>query len=207
MKTIWKFPLPYADNPVVDMPLGSRVFAVGVQNGGIVVWAHVETANKRKARHKFFIVGTGQAMPERHVRHIGTVQIGALVRHVFESEFPPIAGGHFLMRMWSVPPHYMCRKHLLGEHVEMHMFAGSIAKGTSMRGYLDGGLLEIHKIRERHDVLAEEMLRRGYTHNSPIDIPDMEPEGAVDILLNVWELSVRCAECAERIRATLENST
>jgi hypothetical protein len=30
------------------------------------------------------------------------------------------------MRMWMVPPKVMCRKHLLGEHVEIHMLAGSL---------------------------------------------------------------------------------
>ena len=38
------------------------------------------------------------------------------------------------MRMWMVPVQYMCRKHLLGEHVEHHMLVGSIHKGLSMRG-------------------------------------------------------------------------
>ena len=36
------------------------------------------------------------------------------------------------MRMWNVDPKLMCNKHLLGEHVEMHMFFGTIQKGISM---------------------------------------------------------------------------
>ena len=35
------------------------------------------------------------------------------------------------MRMWNVDVTKMCNKHLLGEHVEMHMFVGIIIKGTS----------------------------------------------------------------------------
>ena len=33
------------------------------------------------------------------------------------------------MRMWLVNPALLCRQHLLGEHVEMHMFAGHILEG------------------------------------------------------------------------------
>ena len=32
------------------------------------------------------------------------------------------------MRMWLVPPQLMCDQHLLGEHLEMHMFIGTIRK-------------------------------------------------------------------------------
>lgn len=45
------------------------------------------------------------------------------------------------MRMWMVPPELMCRQHLLGEHVELHMFVGAINKGTSvvtLPGYCEG---------------------------------------------------------------------
>ena len=30
------------------------------------------------------------------------------------------------MRMWGVDPKQMCRQHLLGEHVELHMQAGAV---------------------------------------------------------------------------------
>ena len=36
------------------------------------------------------------------------------------------------MRMWLVPPSHMCRKHLLGEHVELHMLLGTLKKGKSI---------------------------------------------------------------------------
>ena len=41
------------------------------------------------------------------------------------------------MRMWMVNPEILCRKHLLGEHVELHMLVGWIIKGKSIQGYLD----------------------------------------------------------------------
>lgn len=78
------------------------------------------------------------------------------------------------MRMWMVEPRHMCRKHLMGEHVEMHMFLGSMLKGVSMRGYCANNLMEPEQLKARHDALAVEMERRGYTHNSHMDQCDFE---------------------------------
>lgn len=52
------------------------------------------------------------------------------------------------MRMWMVDVKCLCRKHLLGEHSETHMFTGTIKKGTSILGYLKNGLLETHNIKK-----------------------------------------------------------
>lgn len=38
------------------------------------------------------------------------------------------------MRMWMVDPATMCDRHLLGEHAEIHMAIGTIAKGRSVAG-------------------------------------------------------------------------
>ena len=68
-----------------------------------------------------------------------------------------------------VDPRIMCRQHLLGEHVEIHMFAGIIDRGYSVKGYLEQGLLEVHNLYERHEELVREMKRRNYRHDSEID--------------------------------------
>ena len=78
------------------------------------------------------------------------------------------------MRMWMVDPKIMCRKHLCGEHVEHHMFIGTIKKGTKVDGYLRNNLLEPLSIFQRHQELSNEMLRRGYNHNSPLEECDCE---------------------------------
>jgi len=97
--------------------------------------------------------------------------------------------------MWNVNPRMMCRKHLLGEHVEMHMFAACIRKGISLQGYLDNQLVELHNIKKRHDILAEEMKQRGYNHNSEL-VSDREIHaGYVDKKANLAELKRRCADC------------
>jgi len=107
------------------------------------------------------------------------------------------------MRMWGVDPRIMCRQHLLGEHVEMHMLVGSLRKNISVQGYIDDGLVNLHHIRSRHDDLVTEMIRRGYNHNSPLPAylryvrKYLNQMGKVDITANVRELASRCDECCK----------
>ena len=102
------------------------------------------------------------------------------------------------MRMWDVRPTVMCRKHLLGEHVEMHMAVGSIRRNKSISGYTDNGLLDTSKIKERHDALVIEMRARGYKHYSIMLYDDVLNDGSVDADDNLIALCARCAECSER---------
>jgi len=100
------------------------------------------------------------------------------------------------MRMWNVAPRLMCDQHLLGEHVEMHMFVGAMRKGVSMQGYIDGGLLEPAKLNSRHDELVQEMERRGMKHKSPLpEHPPLFEKGLVDSAGNLVELAKRCPAC------------
>ncbi len=99
------------------------------------------------------------------------------------------------MRMWMVPPRKMCRKHLLGEHVEIHMVVASLRLGKSVAGFLEKGLLELHSLRQRHDELVAEMLRRGYRHNSPLGPVPRRKGGKIDRRANRLELARRCPEC------------
>ncbi|MBN2121879.1 hypothetical protein JW721_02380 [Candidatus Micrarchaeota archaeon] len=103
------------------------------------------------------------------------------------------------MRMWNVPPKCLCRKHLIAEHCECHMYAGAIRKKRSIRGHIEKGQVETHNIQRRHDELAKEMLRRGYNHNSPLNFQTKRREGKVDSKANLIELSRRCKECRKRI--------
>ena len=105
------------------------------------------------------------------------------------------------MRMWGVLTKYLCRKHLLGEHVEMHMFVGTIRKGVSIQGYLDRGLVDPGRIFDRHEELAAEMLRRGMNHQSPLDNLGCRITKPVDQAANIAELSRRCPECRALIEA------
>lgn len=100
------------------------------------------------------------------------------------------------MRMWMVNPKKMCRKHLLGEHVELHMFVGTIKKGISIQGYIDNGLVNPRMIKKRHKELVKEMERRGYNHNSPLKIKCSKlPVHFVDINVSKFELNKRDCSC------------
>jgi hypothetical protein len=100
--------------------------------------------------------------------------------------------------MWLVPPDALCRQHLTGEHVEMHMLVGTIAAGKRLDGYLARGLVEPANIAARHDALAAEMTRRGMHHHSPLQQPDVSryDRGHVDVDESRRELRRRCKECA-----------
>lgn len=104
------------------------------------------------------------------------------------------------MRQWLVDPRIMCRKHLLGEHVEHHMFVGTINKGGSMTGFLENNLLEPLSLTARHQELVAEMTRRGYNHKSPL--PSFEQFGyehvVIDREASLQELLRRCPDCRQR---------
>jgi len=67
-----------------------------------------------------------------------------------------------------VPVSKMCNKHLLGEHVEIHMFVGTIKKGISINGYIKNDLLEPKSIYSRHEEISKEMIKRGFNHKSKL---------------------------------------
>ena len=99
------------------------------------------------------------------------------------------------MRMWMVDPRRLCNQHLLGEHVELHMLVGSIRKKKTLAGFVDGGLVELHNIRQRHRELVVEMKRRGFHHASPLPAFGTQRGGKIDRKQNLEELKRRCADC------------
>lgn len=105
------------------------------------------------------------------------------------------------MRMWGLYPKMLCKKHLIGEHGEMHMFIGTIKKGKNIRGFIEDGLVEVQNIVKRHDLLAEEMVERGYNHNSPLPKGTEKllwKSGHLDLEANILDLFNRCPECKKR---------
>lgn len=116
------------------------------------------------------------------------------------------------MRMWMVPPAIMCRKHLLGEHVEHHMFVGTINKGISVAGYLRDNLLKPMSLLQRHTLLSGEMAKRGYNHKSDLHMPRLlwinlsreERWTKIDREASLGELIRRCPECRARYEESLK---
>lgn len=103
-----------------------------------------------------------------------------------------------------IDPRTMCRKHLLGEHGEIHKHRHnfvkhhSVDKRVSYPAQIIPALME-----ERHDELAAEMVRRGYNHKSPYQLPDLSylPHGKRYPMFsseaNTEDLASRCPECLQ----------
>ena len=104
------------------------------------------------------------------------------------------------MRMWMVDPKIMCRQHLLGEHVEIHMFIGTLNRNKTVKGYLEKGLLEVHNLYSRHEQLVKEMKQRGFNHCSTVDKKWQSAKkcGNIDKEKNLEELLKRCPRCKLR---------
>ena len=102
--------------------------------------------------------------------------------------------------MWMVDPRILCTQHLLGEHVETHMFVGHLLAGRKLGKY--AALCETSALSSRHDALVVELLARGYKHNSPLpEVPkDRLGEGSIDRAKSLLDLTTRCALCAARYR-------
>lgn len=103
--------------------------------------------------------------------------------------------------MWLTDPKQMCRQHLMGEHVELHMLAGTLRRKKSIQGYTNKHLVEPTEIVKRHQQLAKEIDRRGYKHKSPLtpnDVPLRQWRqyiGVIDIKASEQELRRRCEKC------------
>ncbi len=96
-----------------------------------------------------------------------------------------------------VNPRLMCRKHLLGEHVELHMLVACMRNGISLQGFFDNKLIETHNVIRRHEQLVREMKRRGFQHRSPLNDVPRQRGGCVDRRANLAELARRCAKCRQ----------
>lgn len=105
------------------------------------------------------------------------------------------------MRMWMVPPQMMCRQHLLGEHLEIHMFCGSIKRKKMLSQFAKNNLFEPSALLDRHDALVLEMSHRHYQHKSPLVVPDYSylPDfvkySVVSLSKSYEELIKRCSTC------------
>jgi len=111
------------------------------------------------------------------------------------------------MRMWLCDPRILCQKHLCGEHVEMHMFLGTLKKNKKIDGFLKNNLFQPRMLFKRHEDLKEEMIRRGYNHQSDmcltecfcvLDLPVEKQYWEVDRDAALKDLLSRCPECRKR---------
>lgn len=106
--------------------------------------------------------------------------------------------------MWMCDPKILCQKHLCGEHVEMHMFLGTLKKGKKVDGFLKNNLLEPRHLFQRHEDLKNEMINRGYNHKSDIteldcacveDLPSEKKYWKIHRGHALMDLLKRCPQC------------
>ena len=90
MRTVWKYPLPRTKVSMIEMPAGSSVLAVMVQDLEPVIYCEVDpTASP--IRRGFAVFGTGDPIEGRESLHyVGTFQIRAIVYHLYTDriEYP-----------------------------------------------------------------------------------------------------------------------
>ncbi len=111
------------------------------------------------------------------------------------------------MRMWMINPKLLCDKHLLGEHGEIHKHRHIFVKKYSITKRISPVVqIEPRSMEFRHNVLANEMIRRKMKHKSPYELPDIwylsneQIYAKVDIQNSLKDLSSRCPECANKIK-------
>ncbi len=78
------------------------------------------------------------------------------------------------MRIWDIDPRYLCHKHLVAEHRELHGLWNILTKHESKGGYSrhPETLRWVGKTKAlylRHEKLVAEFERRGYRHQTPLD--------------------------------------
>ena len=78
------------------------------------------------------------------------------------------------MRIWDIHPRYLCQKHLLAEHRELHGLWNILTKNKSAGGYSchPETLRWVGKQKAlylRHEALAKEFDNRGYQHHTPLN--------------------------------------
>lgn len=93
------------------------------------------------------------------------------------------------MRIWDIHPKYLCRKHLLAEHRELHGLWNILTKHQGKGGYSrhPETLRWVGKTRalfDRHEALVREFARRGYRHRTPLDKRLVKGAGSQTVFIN-----------------------
>ena len=85
MRQILKWKLAITGQQEIQLPVGSAILAVQIQRDDICIWVNCDPSavNERRIINIF---GTGQSLPDRPGKYLGTIQMmkGQIVWHVFD---------------------------------------------------------------------------------------------------------------------------
>lgn len=108
------------------------------------------------------------------------------------------------MRIWDLPVQNLCRKHLLGEHRELHCIWTFITtdKGGSYKKHPETlrWINYLPALWARHYQQDVEMTKRGYKHGSPIIYPQQPSPDYIGSIAFPPPINTR-TEQIERIKA------
>ena len=118
------------------------------------------------------------------------------------------------MRMWMINPKSMCKKHLLGEHYELHMIIGWLKKKKNIRKFITNNLIQPLSIVDRHEDLVKEMNSRDMKHASPLHFDELflnylskeEVSYTIDIESSTKDLYARCNKNCFELSLKLGNN-
>lgn len=107
------------------------------------------------------------------------------------------------MRMWMLNPEYMCVKHIVGEHGEIHKHRHNFAKKHNMGKRLSERQIFPAYMKARHDELAKYI-----NHKSEYEQPDISYLGDdgeiypdfIDYSRNMYDLCDRCPDCRKKFK-------
>ncbi len=111
------------------------------------------------------------------------------------------------LRIWDIPTTRLCRQHLLGEHLELHIAWNIITQDQqsywSNHKETNRWRNKLAALWLRHEEQVGEMRRRGYNHKSPLDITlatgeVVQLEHIYPIDKQIETLRKRCEVCDER---------
>lgn len=80
-RVVWKYELELAGNEFF-IPASRSFLTVGVQENRIVLWVAVDP-DTPDSRVRFWVTGTGSAIPDWAYHYVGTVQVEGWVWHTF----------------------------------------------------------------------------------------------------------------------------
>lgn len=86
MRTIHKYVLKITDSQEIVVPEGTAFSHVGVQKDSLCLWAEVRDTDAQPMKRIIRIFGTGNPVDVDFMDmfHLGTVQMGPFVWHVYE---------------------------------------------------------------------------------------------------------------------------